>query len=152
MYQFYKFKKMVGYNVICCCLQMTIVKQNYNRLGFFTAYAKFIFFFIKCCAKQSFIFIFLTLRSTLLCPCLIYNDLGIYELKIVEICHVFFIQSLIFILNKFRIFQKKRESLEAPTPDSTTVESKSYICGEEVLVHLNDERFYLGFIAKVSNF
>ncbi|CAI6360085.1 unnamed protein product [Macrosiphum euphorbiae] len=43
----------------------------------------------------------------------------------------------------------KRESPEAPTPDSTTVENKSYICGEEVLVHLNDERFYLGFIAKL---
>uniref|UniRef100_A0A2S2QAA0 Metal-response element-binding transcription factor 2 n=1 Tax=Sipha flava TaxID=143950 RepID=A0A2S2QAA0_9HEMI len=43
----------------------------------------------------------------------------------------------------------KRESPEAPTPDSTTVESKSYVCGEEVLVHLNDERFYLGFLAKL---
>lgn len=49
-----------------------------------------------------------------------------------------------------QMFQKKRESPEAPTPDSTTVESKSYICGEEVLVNLSDERFYLGFIAKVN--
>lgn len=45
----------------------------------------------------------------------------------------------------------KTESLEAPIPDSTTVENKSYICGEEVLVHLDDERFYLGFIAKVND-
>lgn len=49
------------------------------------------------------------------------------------------------------MFQIKSESPEAPTPDSTTVENKSYVCGEEVLVHLNDERFYLGFIAKVND-
>lgn len=45
----------------------------------------------------------------------------------------------------------KRESSEAPIPDSTTIENKSYVCGEEVLVHLKDDRFYLGFIAKVCN-
>ncbi|XP_050530580.1 PHD finger protein 19 [Daktulosphaira vitifoliae] len=43
----------------------------------------------------------------------------------------------------------KRESSEAPIPDSTTIENKSYVCGEEVLVHLKDDRFYLGFIAKL---
>lgn len=61
----------------------------------------------------------------------------------------FYVSLIIFI---FFFFQKKRDSPEAPTPDSTTVESKSYVCGEEVLVHLNDERFYLGFIAKVNNY
>ncbi|XP_050441685.1 PHD finger protein 19 isoform X2 [Adelges cooleyi] len=45
--------------------------------------------------------------------------------------------------------EMKRDNLEAPAPDSTTAESKSYVCGEEVLVHLKDDRFYLGFIAKL---